>query len=410
MSRANELLEHEEGATNLASLSHGLDGSVSEAEHAAGRERLMVSFGTRTRTTPWRLVAAIAALSAALLAALLLVVQKPPGRLEYRVSGPVISDEGWLGVPTDRGALSLRFSEGTEIDLGPGSKGKVADVTSDGARVVLGTGLLRARVVHRPRTHWTVVAGPYSIEVTGTAFDVGWSTSGERLELSLHDGSVLVRGPSLRDGIRVAAGQRLVAHARTGGAELSSLFAPEAQAETPSEAPSATEPEPADVVDSTPASRPSPTWSEMLASGNFRGVIDLAEARGIGSALSRGSLSDIVALADAARYAHEKGLAKRGLLAERARFAGSVEARAAAFVLGRMADDAGLSSEALHWYDEYLLESPRGSFAAEALGRKLVALVHSGDTRSARSVAGTYVERFPRGAHAAYAREVLSNP
>jgi hypothetical protein len=29
------------------------------------------------------------------------------------------------------------------------------------------------------------------IEVTGTAFDVGWSTAGERLELSLHDGGVL---------------------------------------------------------------------------------------------------------------------------------------------------------------------------------------------------------------------------
>jgi TolA-binding protein len=148
----------------------------------------------------------------------------------------------------------------------------------------------------------------------------------------------------------------------------------------------------------------------MLAAGNFRGVLESAEARGVGPSLGHGTLADLVALADAARYAHEKGLAKRGLLAERERFPGTAEARAAAFVLGRMADDAGVSGEALRWYDAYLSESPRGSFAAEALGRKLVALVRSGDTRAARSVAGAYVERFPSGAHAAYAREVLANP
>jgi hypothetical protein len=328
----------------------------------------------------------------------------------------VVTEGGWLGVPKDRGALSLRFSEGTEIDLGPGSKGRVAEVTPEGARVVLATGVLRARVVHQPRASWTVVAGPYAIEVTGTAFDVGWSTEGERLELSLHDGSVIVRGPSLRDGLRVAAGQRLVAHARTGGAELSSLFAPEAarearqSRESQQEAPSAVAPEPTEPVESAPASPAPSTWSEMLASGNFRGVLAAAQARGIDATLDHGTIGDLVALADAARYAHDKNLAKRGLLAERTRFPRSAEARAAAFVLGRMADDGGLSKEALRWYDDYLTESPHGAFAAEALGRKLVALVRSGDAGAARVVAKGYLERFPRGAHAAYAREVLPNP
>src|SRR5262249_28883751 len=152
--------------------------------------------------------------------------------LDYRIAGPVVSEGDWLSAAPDQDALSFQFSEGTQIDLGPGSKGRVSDVTADGARVVLGGGLLRARVVHRPRARWSVAAGPYTIEVTGTAFDVGWQGEGERLDLRLHDGSVIVKGPALGDGIRVAAGQRLLAHARGGPAELSSLFALDA-GETP---------------------------------------------------------------------------------------------------------------------------------------------------------------------------------
>jgi TolA-binding protein len=148
----------------------------------------------------------------------------------------------------------------------------------------------------------------------------------------------------------------------------------------------------------------------MLADGNFRGVLDAADGRGVDATLSRGSLADVVALADAARYLHERGLARRGLLAERSRFPGSAEARGAAFVLGRMADDAGSRDEAIRWYDTYLAESPRGSFAAEALGRKLVALVESSDTVGARSVAQEYLRRFPHGAHAAYAHDHVPEP
>jgi len=148
----------------------------------------------------------------------------------------------------------------------------------------------------------------------------------------------------------------------------------------------------------------------MLADGNFRGVVDAAEARGVDSTLGRGPLADVVALADAARYLHDRALAKRGLLAERSRFGGSAEARGAAFVLGRLADDGGARDEAIRWYDAYLAESPRGSFAAEALGRKLVALVELGDPAGARAVAKDYLSRFPGGAHAAYARDHAKEP
>jgi len=399
---------YEEAAAGLARVARLGGEPIDERRHAAGRERLLSALTSRSRPSRVRKLLLLAA-TLALAAVVGVVLARRPAQLEYRIAGPVVADGTWLGVAPSGGALAMRFSDGTEVDLGPGSKGRVAEVTADGARVVLGAGLLQARVVHRPRAHWTVTAGPYTIEVTGTAFDVGWSTAGEELDLSLHDGSVIVRGPSLPDGLRVAAGQRLVARASTGEAQLSSLLAPQPHEDSPvaaSAASRATE-EPSQVH---PAPRPLPTWSEMLADGNFRGVVDAAEARGTDVALSHGPLADVVALADASRYLHDRALARRGLLAERSRFAGSVEARGAAFVLGRMADDGGSRDEAIRWYDTYLAESPGGSFASEALGRKLVAVVESGDTVGARSVAKEYLRRFPHGAHAGYARDHLPMP
>jgi ferric-dicitrate binding protein FerR (iron transport regulator) len=400
------------GAMGLGRLARVLDEGSDDARHTAGRERLLLAMARRGRRSIARRLVPLAA-TLALAAAVALVLARKPPRLEYDVAGPVVTDGRWLSVPPSGGALSVHFSDGTELDLGPGSKGRVAEVTGDGALVVLGTGMLQARVVHRPHTHWSVTAGPYTIEVTGTAFDVGWVAASEELDLRLHDGSVVVRGPSLPDGLKVSAGQRLSAHAATGEAELSSLLAPQPTPDAPAAGPSppATEAPKAEApVEARSTPRPMPTWSEMLADGNFRGVVDAAGARGIDATLGRAPLADVVALADAARYLQERALARRGLLAERSRFAGSAEARGAAFVLGRMADDGGARDDAIRWYDVYLGESPRGPFAAEALGRKLVALVESGDTVGAQVVAKEYLARFPHGAHAAYAHDHVQEP
>jgi len=399
---------HEEGAANLAHLARQVGGGLDELRQEAGRDRLLAAMENRSRRfSPRRMILLAAAAALAVTLAFVVVWPRRMAQLQYDVAGPVVPDGAWLGVGPSGAPVAMHFSDGTEVDLAPGSKGQVAEVTPDGARVVLGTGVLQARVMHRPHARWSVVAGPYTIEVTGTAFDVGWQAAPQQLELSLHEGSVIVRGPSLPDGLRVAAGQRLVARAGTGEAQLSPLLATRPEPSVPAAAPSvsrATE-EPAP---SHPGAPPPPTWSEMLADGNFRGVVEAAEARGIDTTLSHGSRADVVALADAARYLHERPLAKRGLLAERSRFGGSPEARAAAFVLGSMADDAGSRDEAIRWYDSYLAESPSGSFAAEALGRKLVALVASGDTADASLVAREYLRRFPHGAHAGYARDHLS--
>jgi TolA-binding protein len=98
------------------------------------------------------------------------------------------------------------------------------------------------------------------------------------------------------------------------------------------------------------------------------------------------------------------------LLALRARFPGSDRAKDAAFFLGRLSEVGPASSDtALTWYDTYLGEASRGPYASEALGRKLTLLVRM-DRERARTVARTYLQRFPEGNQAEFARSVAESP
>jgi hypothetical protein len=144
----------------------------------------------------------------------------------------------------------------------------------------------------------------------------------------------------------------------------------------------------------------------MVARGDFAAVVADAEARGVDTIIGSGPLRDLAALADAARYAGRSDLARRALLAERSRFSGSPEARSAAFLLGRMAE-GGSPAAAISWYDQYLAESPGGSLAAEALGRKMIVVRNSGGRDAARPIAEEYVKRHPRGPFADAAAEIL---
>jgi ferric-dicitrate binding protein FerR (iron transport regulator) len=405
--------KHESSAERLGRLARVLDGSVSAAENAAARDRLLMALETR-RAWPkhWLSMSAAAAVLLVGVVAGTAAWMYRAKKVEYRLAGSSLQIQNeWLSANRESGYL--RFSEGSEFELALGSKSRVADLRPNGARVVLASGTLRARVAHRPRSRWSVSAGPYVVEVTGTVFEVDWSDRARRLEVRLREGGVTVRGPSLQGGVRVTAGQRLVAQAQTGKVELSPLTPvkiarePRSVAAEPMPEPPA---KPSDQPQSVAPSRPAPSWSALVTGGNFRGVLAQAQSRGVEATLKYASLADLAAFADAARYSGERSLARRALLAQRARFASSAEARAAAFLLGRIADDQGAADEALHWYEVYLRYSPDGAFGAEALGRTLVVVVRSGDDQEARALADRYLRRFPHGAHASYAREVLQRP
>ncbi|HTN83102.1 MAG TPA: FecR domain-containing protein [Sorangium sp.] len=399
------------------------------------------------------------ALAGAAALAVALVVLWPARRLDYAVEGAPVAPGGYISAAAGDGAR-LSFTDGTTVALSPGSALRVAEVEATGARMLLEHGRASLRVTPRPKARWSVEAGPFAVLVTGTAFDVSWTRGDGTLRVDLHEGSVTVRGPLAPDGLPLRAGQRLVARMHEGDVQISSADAASAagpaqggpssaQAAQPGAAqpgaaqPGAAQPGgddraagPGDAAEpgaegDAGAARPegsraegspagaaadgaaadgavaAPSWSKRVAAGDFGSVLAEAEQRGLGGVLERGSLDDLVALADAARYARRGDVAQRALTATRKRFPGTSHGKAAAFLLGRMVDDGGSPGAAVAWYDAYLAESPGGPFAAEALGRKMVAVERTSGRAAARPLAELYLKRHPRGAHAPVARDLM---
>lgn len=389
-------------------------GEVSIAEDRAGKERLLLALARKRALPPSRQRWLLAAAALAVLAIGLVLIRPRPA-LSYAVLGSR-ADGGYVQAAEQGSGAKVHFSEGSELLFEAGARGRIAEVSPRGASVVLESGAVHVEVNHLPGAAWSVQAGPYRIAVLGTVFDVRWS--GETLEVRLRRGSIVVHGPVAAGEITLLAGQMLVAHL-DGELRVGSIGEAEsgrAQAELDPAAPPASAavkaPSPAASASAaTVSAEPRPSWSSRVAAGDYAAVIDAAEARGVDAALAEAPLADLVALGDAARYKGRTDLARRALTAQRSRFRGSSAATAAAFLLGRLSEDSlGQSAAAIAYYDQYLAEAPGGSFAAEALGRKMIALKRAGGAAAAAPIATDYLARFPGGAYAASAREILGSP
>ena len=386
----------------------------------------------------WSLVGTLAATSA--LVALGVVRSgrsRPPAiselpPLTYRVEGGSLVDGGYLQ-ESGREGIKVFFAEGTEFILKPGTRSRLRSVDASGARIAIEHGAASFMVTPAPASdrRWQVDVGPFLVTVKGTVFTVSWDAATETFELKLRHGRVTVSGPVTGGEIALRAGQRLLVDLPRGETVISEPQPeewPDAPADLaaqaaarPAERPSAASDRPTAALGKPAPTSPAgrfdpdrlsrPAGPGALAAGHLDRILAEAEHAGVKATLDRASSDDLLALADAARYRRRMDLARDALLAERRRFPDSPRSLDAAFRLGRVeeASDRGLA-RAIEWYDEYLTRAPTGTYASEALGRKMTLMSKLGGPSRARPFAEEYLRRFPGGTYAGPARAFVRAP
>jgi len=396
-----------ERADALIDLVREQSGYISAPKLAEGERKLrrrVAESQPGSRTTWSRLILPSAAVVALGIGALLAWENRVPRSLAFTGDG-----------------AELHFSDGTDVAFLSGATGHIESIDSHGARLRLHEGMARVQVVHLPGAHWLFDAGPFLITVTGTSFTADWNRSDECLTVRLEKGSVAVNGPLSEDPIMLHEAQKLTVRVREKETLITAIDAP-APLGTAAPAASASASEPVlterELVDPGAAARQANargaasgmSWSAELARGQLDSILENAERRGIEAVLAEASSNDLAALADAARYRRRNDLARQALTAQRRRFAHTSRAQDAGFLLGRLDEAGGDVSAALAWYGRYLEEAPTGTYAAEALGRRMTIVQRKDGELAARPLADEYLRRFPAGPYVATAQAILRRP
>ena len=320
-----------------------------------------------------------------------------------------------ITAPLDR-EVPLQFSDGSTVALAPGSNAVITSLVRSGGTLRINHGQAQMHVVHEPKTRWSVQAGPYTVIVTGTRFDVDWQPQLQQLVVKLREGHVVVSGHSSQPPTQMTAGQQLVVLGNnwTIGKLIDGPL-PKPLASTDSLSQEAVvadveaHPVPAAAIPEVgnSAARPSPseTWQTLANRGEYRASFELAQHDGFERICRSSSSSELLSLAEASRFAGHTESAFQALGILRIRFGGSEDAAVAAFQLGRITSNG---SRAANWFRTYLREQKRGELAREASGRLLEALSRSGDRAAAQAAANDYLDSYPHGPHAAFARKLLN--
>ncbi len=397
---------------------------------AALRTRIATAHLRRRRALRGALVGTVLLLSAVVVLRLDVLTSAPWSRgnvaaFSYEVVGGNILEGGYLRASGGAG-VQVAFNEGSRVRLASGTRGRIRSVDDDGARMAIESGTAQFQITPGGARQWGVEVGPFLVTVKGTVFTVSWEPESERFELRLAHGRVDVSGPVSDGRLALRAGQRLVVDLAKGETriiedqldgtvpEASAATEPVAEAPSPVLEARAAGGEQSDAPPVESASLASPRvekarrarrWAEALANGDWDTILDDVERTGVAATLNRASSGELYALADAARYRRRAELARDALLAQRRRFPGSLRAL---FLLGRVEESRGGGmARAIAWYDEYLARTPRGVYAAEALGRKMTITSKLGGPAKARPLAEAYLRRFPGGSYAGSARAIL---
>jgi transmembrane sensor len=388
------------------------------------RHELATSAAARVFGAPlaW---ASVGAAVAGALASVLLIFLHHNAPLTFDVNGVAGVTKAWLAAPPSA-AVDLNFSEGTRVRLGAASRARVVDIDAHGADLSLESGSVHAEVVHKSDSAWKVAAGPFTVSVTGTVFDVNWDPSSEQLVVSVSRGSVSVRESSTGAEQAVRAPETLRTTASAQHFDLTSA-APSSEP-VASGAASVGIPENA-MPDSTPADahelapnapvdsgEPGPgkaesavsEWREFAKRGALREAFASADAAGFSRTCASASPAELLLLGDGARLSGKPEQAILALLTLRRRYPSDPRRAAAAFALGKVSfDQRGAYEQAAEWFSTSLREQPNGPLAREASGRLIEALRRADDSAGARRAARDYLSKYPEGPHADLARSLL---
>jgi transmembrane sensor len=353
------------------------------------------------RASALRRGAAAAAVLAAAAIVLVLLRSRAPAPLTFEVSGEKASSGVWISTDVSS-VTAVRFSDGSIFALGEGARARVESVTADGAHLVMERGSVSADVVHRATSHWSVLAGPYEVHVTGTQFNVSWQPAHSRIEVHVTRGSVVVSGGGVA-AHPVRTGEDFVYEpeaAPLAPATAASQAAVDKEALPPAQAP---QPRPTATA---------PRWKELAAAGDYTDAIDAVRHGGVDNVIAASGPADLFTLADAARLSGHWEIAEKSLLSLRHRFPRDSRAPRAAFDLGRLAFDQRHDyADAATWFATCLKENPNGPLDREAAGRLIEARQRAGDDGGARAAARDYLSRYPEGPHAPLAKSIaVSEP
>jgi FecR-like protein len=326
--------------------------------------------------------------------------------LRYEVSGGEVT--GGL-IRAERGEALVSFTDESSLRVEKSSRLSVDVVGEHAALTRLMSGKLHVKVQHHDDTSYRFLAGPYEVRVIGTEFDLAWDPAASGFNLAMQHGEVRVVSPDGKvrslvggEALHLPAQDSVV---RSVAAISAPLPAPAEQTVDARDVASAARVQ----VPSARARATSTSWDALVAKGRFAEVVRDAEALGVGAVLSSRGGSDLKALGQAARYTGDRALSLRAFNALRERFASSEAGRPASFFIARVQEEQGSAREALRWLSIYLGEAPRGVYAAEALGRRLMLTERVSGRATAAPLAREYLERFPQGAYAASARAILQN-
>ncbi len=350
-----------------------------------------------------------------------------------KIEGGKLLDGGYLSEVGHAG-IKLIFNEGSKFELAPGTRGRLRAVTSEGARLSIEHGTASFRITESHDHRWSVEAGPFVVKVRGTIFAVVWDPTLEELKVSLRRGRVAVSGPVVGDELLLQSGQTLTVSlpkrqsvikeglsetedhsqavapttpANSAASTASAAAASDAVASAEHTVPNA----PAASVSAAPATPSERSWKEAIATGQWDRILAVVDRDGVAKTLGTLSSEDLFALADAARYRRRTDLARAALLEQRRRFPGSPRSLDALFLLGRVEElGHGGKTAAIKRYDEYLAQAPGGTYAAEALGRRMILTKDVEGPASAGRIAEEYLRRFPGGSYAGAARALRQVP